>query len=459
MRKLLCCLSMVSATLVAESSIDTLDRFIEQARRDWKVPGVSVAVVKDGAVLLQKGYGVTESGGKQWVDEATVFQLASVTKSFIAAAIGVQVDRGKLSWDDPVATHLPNFKLSQPYPSQYCTVRDVLAHRTGLPAFGGDLLGKLGYEPKQILERVHLVTPATSFRNRAAYSNLGYFIAGEVLAKVKNTEWDQAVLSTLLIPLQMRQSGFEDELDGDNVAHGHILVNGEAKPIDWDRTGGFPAAGGMTSTAQDMSVFMSMLLSQGVHEGRRILSEKSIQEMFQSTIPAEISFSEAAPINEHSGFNYGMGWDNYHYHNQLIVEKGGGLDGIRTVVTLVPELNLGITVLSNMNLTLLPEAIRAKFLELYVAESTSDLQATIMKQEEELTKLLTPPTPPTEATPHSHGLGAYVGTYQNPLYGTFDVVYEGGKLAVLAGPSQYKGSLKLQQILVGGTSPAPDLMK
>ena len=137
-----------------------------------------------------------------------------------------------------------------------------------------------------------------------------------------------------------------------------------------------------------------------------------------------------------------MGWDNYHYHNQMIVEKGGGLDGIRTVVTLVPELNLGITVLSNMNLTLLPEAIRAKFLELYVAESTSDLQATILEQEEELAKLLTPPTPPTEATPPSHGLGAYVGTYQNPLYGTFDVVYEGGKLAVLAGPSQYKGSLK-----------------
>jgi len=440
MRKLLFCLSMISATLVADS-IDTLDRFIEQARREWKVPGVSVSVVKDGKVLLEKGYGVTEAGGKEWVDEETVFQLASVTKCFTAAAIGVQVDRGNLGWDEEIVRHLPTFRLSRPYPTRYCTLRDLLAHRTGLPAFGGDLLGKLGYNAEQILERVPLIEPATSFRNRAAYSNLGYFIAGEVLAETKNTEWDQAVLATLLVPLQMRRSGFGDELDGNNVAHGHVLGDGQAKRVDWDRTGGFPAAGAMTSTAQDMSLFMNMLLNKGTHKGKRILSEESIQEMFRSSIPAEVSFSEAAPIDENSGFNFGMGWDNYHYQGQMIVEKGGGLDGIRTVVTLVPELNLGITILANVNLTLLPEAIRAKLLELYVGESESDLQATIAEQGKQLAKLLAPPKPPAKVEPASHGLGAFAGTFESPLYGPFKVAYENGRLVVLAGPDQYRGTL------------------
>lgn len=441
MKKLFALLTLFSTTLLADP-IEELDHFIEQARKDWKVPGASVVVVQDGKVILAKGYGITEAGGTEWVDENTIFQLASVTKAFTAAALGVQVDRGKIGWDEKVIRHLPGFALSEQYPTENATPRDLLAHRTGLPAFGGDLLGKLGYSSDEILERVRLIPPATSFRNRAAYSNLGYFIAGEVLAAVKKTTWDQAVLSTLLIPLQMRRSGFSDNLDEVNVARGHVLKDGKAEVIDRDSTGGFPAAGAMTSTAKDMGAFMTMLVNKGTYEGKQILSEDTINELFVSTIPAEISFSEAAPIDENSGFNYGLGWDNYHYQGNRIVEKGGALDGVRSVVTLVPEKDIGITVLANVNLTLLPEAIRAKFLELYIGESQEDVQAVIVKQGREVTKIIEAPKQPQQVIPPSHKPADYTGTYENPLYGSFIIKHSKEGLVVHAGPDELKGTLK-----------------
>lgn len=415
---------------------ETLDQFAEKAMQEWEIPGASIAVVKDNQIVLLKGYGVTKVGTNEKVDQETIFQLASITKAFTAAALGIQVDGKKLTWDEEVIRHLPQFALKDPYPTRYATARDLLAHRTGLPAFAGDLMGKLGYSDEDILYRVRFIEPATSFRDKPHYSNLGYFVAGELLAAVSGQSWEEAIQKTLLDPLKMTRSGFASNLNNKNVAYGHVATNGTLKPVPWDPTGGFPAAGAITSTAADMAKWMIMLLNGG----QKIIKPETIQEMFVSSMCGTPEFSEAPPIDENSGFNFGLGWDNYHFKGHMIVEKGGGLDGIRTVTTLVPDLNLGITILCNRNLTLFPEAIRAFFLEEYLGKSTSDLQEEIKKRQKTLDKLLVPEKPPQNPIP-SLDPTAYVGDYSNNIYKPFQIKAKQGELVVSAGPAAYQGKL------------------
>jgi len=415
---------------------ESLDNFIKKSLEEWGVPGAAVAAVKDKEVILLKGYGVSHIETKQKVDPETVFQLASITKAFTAAAIGVQVDQQKLTWDEEVILHLPQFALKDPYPSRYTTARDLLAHRTGLPAFGGDLMGKLGYTSSDTLFRIRFIEPATSFRDKPHYSNAGYFVAGELLSAVSGKTWEEAVQETILDPLKMTRSGFASKLQDQNVAYPYVFKQGKLTHVPWDTSGGFQAAGAMTSTAKDMAAWMIMLLSGG----QGVLKPDTIQEMFVSSISGTPEFSEAPPIDENSGFNFGLGWDNYHFQGYMIVEKGGGLDGIRTVTTLVPELNLGITILCNRNLTLFPEAIRAFFLEEHLGKSSSNIQEEIKKRQKVLDDLLATEPPPKNPLP-ARDLNSYTGTYSNALYEPFLVQNDKGKLIVKAGPAKYRGTL------------------
>lgn len=439
------CLLLFTALLFSTnlhcSQIDDFDSFIEQNRSKWNVPGLSVVIVNDGKVILSKGYGVTEVNSNHQVNESTIFQLASITKSFTAAALGVLVDQKKLSWDDLIINYLPEFALFDPYPTRYCSTRDLLAHRTGLPAFGGDLLGKLGYKPDEILRRIRFIKPASSFRDKAHYSNVGYFVAGELLGKISNSSWEEAIKNSLIEPLQMNRTGFSDNLDTTNVAKGHALNGDIIEIVDWDRSGGFGAAGAMTSTAEDMGNWMLMLLNHGVYGEKKLLNSDTVKDMFISSMVGEVSFSEVEPINEFSGFDFGLGWGNYHYMGEMIVEKGGGLDGIRTLTTLVPEKKLGITILANLNLTLFPEALRAKFLQIFVGNDGHDYQPEIQKKNIEIQKLLNPPEENTKALPSTRPLGDFVGVFESPLYGKFEVKQEGNKLGVEAGPIRLKGTL------------------
>lgn len=440
-RFFLACALSVSSVIYAESPIEDLSRFIQASQTKWQVPGVAVAVVKGDEIALLKGFGVTEIGKEEKVDGNTLFQLASVSKTFTAAAIGVQVDQKKATWDDPLFTYFPSFTLQDPYPSRYATVKDLLAHRTGLPPFGGDLLGKLGYPDAVILNKIREIEPAASFREKAFYSNVGYFAAGIALEILSKRSWEETVRETLLTPLEMKRSGFSQALHSTNVAQPHALIDGVLKPIDWDPSGGFAAAGGVVSSAKDMANFLQMLLNHGSFQGKPILSKETVETLFTPVIPCEISFSESAPIDNSTGFSYGLGFNIYYYQGHQVIEKGGALDGMRTVITLIPDLNLGIAVLCNLNLTLLPEVIRGKFLELYLGSNGKDIQKSIDEQAKTLSTLLTPPPKPHDAFPPPLPLNSYTASFTSPLYGKFKIIMEGDKLIVEAGPKPFKGTL------------------
>ncbi|GAB4228102.1 MAG: serine hydrolase [Chlamydiales bacterium] len=423
--------------------IEELEAFINRNRQIYEVPGVAVSVVKGNDIILAKGFGETKLGSGDKVNENTLFQLASVTKTFLAASLGWLKDQNKIDWENEIRTFLPFFALNEAYPTRYTNFIDLLTHRTGLPPFGGDLLGRLNYTSTEVLNRAQYIPLVSSFREKANYSNLGYFIAGECVSALYGKPWQDCIRQELFIPLNMVKSGFSDHLNVPNVALPHAKIDGKLQVISFDTTGGFPAAGAITSTVKEMANWMILHLNQGNFKGKQILNSDTIHEMHKPRMPAEISFSEAPPISDKTGFAFGLGWDCYQFACKKIVEKGGGLDGIRTIVTLIPELQLGITVLTNRNLTLLPEAIRAKFLQLYVGnedinEETFEL---ILKQGNELEKMVLPPSKPENYIPLKNTLETYSGEFESKIYGRFLLKVQNNELVIHALEGNLKGKL------------------
>jgi CubicO group peptidase (beta-lactamase class C family) len=429
----------------ADTSDDpaALNQFIESALQTYKVPGAAVAVVHNDQVVLQQGYGVRCLSGSDPVDPQTVFQLASDSKPFTAALLGTLVDQQSLDWDKPVTNYLPEFALSNSYATAYSTPRDLLAMRTGLPAFTGDLLGELGYSRDEALRRVRFIPLAHSLREEAGYSNIGYFAAGQVAARLTGKSWNDAVSDRLLGPLQMNRSGTSNQAipaDG-NWACNHAEVQGAPQTVPWADSNTFGAAGGMVSTAADMSRWMRMLLNGGRLDGQQVLQPQTIQDMFTPSMVAAPSFTELPPIGDQTGFNYGMGWGVFYFHGHQVLEKGGALYGIRTITELVPDLKLGVTVLSNLHIAPLPEAVRADVLEHYLGAAAPDTQQQIQQAYAKILALFAPSVAPASAAPASAPLSAYAGSYTNPIYGVFTFTSDGTALHVAAGPGNYAGAV------------------
>jgi CubicO group peptidase (beta-lactamase class C family) len=342
--------------------IANLDAFITRALKEYQVPGAALAVVQDGKVALLKGYGVRDVSKPGAVDKNTIFQLASVTKTLTGTAAATVVDEGKLDWDKPIFNYLPEFVGYDPYMTRYLTERDLLAQRTGWPAYTGDQLDSFGYERAETLRRLQFFKPRYSLREVAQYSNPGFFVAGGVAARVAKQSWNDLVEKQLFRPLEMSRSGTVIKgLQDSNATAAHALIGDKivvVEPSKLDTTG---AASSATSTASDMSKLMLMFLNKGTYKDKRILKPETVEEIFKRSMVSKIEFSDLPPISETTGFYYGLGVDSFDYAGHHIIEKGGALAGVRTVITLVPDKNAGIVILANLNLTAFPEAVRAYY--------------------------------------------------------------------------------------------------
>src|SRR6478735_5534844 len=420
-----------------------LPAFIEAAMKTYDVPGVAVTLVRDGETLFEQGFGVRELGKPETIDADTQFQLASNSKPMTAAAIGALVDAKKITFDTVVAEVVTDFQLEDPYPTRYCTIRDLLAHRSGFPAFYGDVLEQLGYDRDELIRRLRFVETNGKFREHALYSNLGYFAAGEVLAHVHGSDWETAMTDLLWAPLGLSRTNSMVEgypADG-NYAHNHAIVDGKNTAVEWDDSIEFGAAGGVVSTATDMGVWMKMLLASDMSSEHALLSPETRTDIFADSMVAEVTFSETPPISPATGFNYGLGWGIFRLNGHVVTEKGGALGGIRTVVNMIPDMGVGIAVMVNQNLTMATEAIRAHVLEYYLGPGGPDTQEKIHADWKELIESFTaagaPATPEESALP----LDAYTGNYENNLCGLVQVVpADNGELRFEAGPARYTAS-------------------
>jgi len=429
------------ATPEAITALDpgTLDAFISDAMASYGVPGAAVAVIQDGQPVLIQGYGVRELGRDAPVDADTVFQLASNTKPMTAFTLGTLVEEGLIDWDTPISDVLPELQLWDPYPTRWLTSRDVLAHRSGFPAFDGDLLGQIGYDRAEMLRRLRYVPPAGSFRDVAAYSNLGFFIAGEVITRLTGSPWEDTMRERLFDPVGMSRSGpaLADRPADGNMSANHGVVDGQLQTVEADDHGVYGSAGSAISTANDLARWMQMLMDGGQVNGQQLLQPETVRDMLKPSMVSPLSFSEVAPIDAYAGFSYGLGWGVFHYHGYEVIEKGGALDGVRTVVCFVPQLNAGVAVLANLNLTVLPEAIRAFVLEQLLSPAETDVQGEIEEAGASIEALFaSEPQLPVNPVPSPVPLEAFAGVYENPMYAEFRVIVEGDAMRLEAGPAR-----------------------
>ena len=339
----------VQAQSVSSEKIDSL---VELTMKTFQVPGMAVAVIKDGTITHMKGYGVRSLNSKVKTNEHTLFGVASNTKAFTAAALGLLVEEGKISWDDKVVKHIPEFKLYNEYVTREFTIRDLLTHRSGLGLGAGDLMISPDggdFTIKDLLYNMQYLKPVSDFRTKFDYDNLLYIIAGEVVARVTNTSFQDFTEQRILQPLGMTNSAasFNRLKDTTNIIDAHAVIDGKLKVIDRYRTPLLDAAGGIYTSVHDLSKWLIMLMNNGKYGDdlkKRLLSHNVIQEQWApQTI---IQYGGENPFNTHF-VAYGLGWFIADVKGYKQVSHTGGLPGMLTQVTMIPELNLGIIVLTN----------------------------------------------------------------------------------------------------------------
>jgi CubicO group peptidase (beta-lactamase class C family) len=426
-------------------------RISRWALAEYAVPGAAIALVQDGRLTLAEGFGVRDLATGAPTTADTVFQLASVSKTFTAATVAALVDRKRLGWEQPMVSVLLDFHLDDAYAGRWVNARDLLTHRAGFPAFFGDLFDHLGYDRADVLHRIRHVKPATSFRDRPAYSNIGFFLAGELAAKAGGQPFPTLTRTLIFEPLAMTRTGTASTLIGtaaapgtlSDVSRSHALVGGRLQVVPPNLSALFIAAGGFASSAHDLGRFLTLLARGGEIDGRRVLSEAAVKAMFEPVIAEEPGFAEFPPIDADSGFDYAPGWGVYHYNGLKVLEKGGALDGVRTLLVVVPQKRFAVAILANRNLTALPEAVRAALLQqAFGRPGEADMQPQIRSKARDIEGLLLAAEPrPTDPKPPARPLSAYTGTYVNDLFGSWTVAERNGSLEVLAGPARYRAPL------------------
>jgi CubicO group peptidase (beta-lactamase class C family) len=342
-------LSAVARFAVADDPLAGIDAYIEAALPKWQVPALAIAVVKDGEVVLVRGYGMREVGGSERVTGQTVFRLASITKTFTAATAALLVDEGKLAWDDPVRRHVPAFELYDPYLTEQTTLRDLLSHRVGLET--GDIVARRGdLTREEILSRLKFLRPYSPFRGRFKYSNLMYVAAGEAVVRTSGQSWEDFVTRRLLEPLAMRSTSPNFErLQKGNLATAYRIHDGKLEAV---RTAplidAVAPAGSMHSTAQDMAQWLKMWLAEGTIDGQSILKPDTVREMLAMHSTTPIASRDAGNAYAARFFGWGLGWSVLDYRGQKIHTHAGGSG---TFLGLAPESRVGVVVLTNLEFT------------------------------------------------------------------------------------------------------------
>ncbi|HSH45859.1 MAG TPA: serine hydrolase [Longimicrobiales bacterium] len=428
-------LAPVPASAQAEF-LQGFDAYVEEARQDWQVPGVAVAVVKDGRVVYARGFGQRDADVGGAVDEHTVFAIGSSTKPFTAAAVGMLVADGRVSWDDPVVEHMPGFRLPDPYRTAEITFRDLLAHRTGVGQAGLVWTGT-GFSRDEILRRLRHHDEGTSLRSAFGYSNEMYLLAGEAVGRVAGTTWDDFVRDRLLEPLGMTRSGTSiDDLAGmENVASPHVLGPDGPVPVAYRHIDNIGPAGSINASVLDLAQWVRLNLGEGTVDGREILPAEVVREMQapQMVVPGWM-FEQTTPEAEF--LLYGLGWFLHEYRGHKVVEHGGAIDGMHALVGMLPGENLGIAVVSNRYPQHLPYALMYRVFDAYLGEPSTDWSTRLRAEHTGA-----PPAaaggegegPTAGSDPETAGaagheptlpLDRYAGTYDHPVYGPVEITLE-----------------------------------
>ncbi|WP_426689202.1 serine hydrolase [Rhodanobacter ginsengiterrae] len=422
--------------------------YVDSARKTFDVPGIAVAIVKDGKVVMEQGFGLREIGKPDKVDARTLFAIASNTKAFTAAALQQLAGEGKLKMDDRVIDHLPWFRMSDAYVTREMRIRDLLAHRSGLSLGAGDLLywPPTSYSTREVVQRLAQVPIKNGFRSGYAYDNILFAVATLVIEQASGQSYADYVREHLFKPVGMDESLVDMTYlkPGMDVAMGHAKADFKdlqpVPPMAWLND---PGAGGIYSSVHDLAKWMNVQLAGGVlpttgsdGKSERLFSEKAHQDMWSMLTPIRVgkpSIPELASLTPNFS-GYGESWFLSDYRGQKLVWHTGGWPGMVSRVTLVPGLNLGVVVLTNAESGAAFNAVTYRVLDAYLnPEQKTDWVAVYDKAVKKAEAKADDSLAKHEAardkrSKPSLALAKYAATYRDPWYGDVIVSNENGKL-------------------------------
>ncbi|HEV7950928.1 MAG TPA: serine hydrolase [Glaciihabitans sp.] len=420
------------------AAIDALPEFIEQALEQTGVPGASVAVVSNGEVLFEEGYGVRDVTTQEPVDIDTVFQIASLSKPLSSSVVAKAItEDATLSWEDPVVEYLPDFALSDPYVTERGKIADYFSHRTGLPSGSGDDLEDIGFDVDYIMAHMDQI-PLASFRDSYQYSNFGLTVGAQAVAASRGQTWEQTADELLFDPLGMTSTTtvHDEYLAKDNRAAMHARTGEGQYEQLFDRDADAEApAGGVASTASDIAKWMNMVLANGEVDGAGFIDPLVLAKTYSAHSITGGDAQNLTSRTSHYGFGTNVGTT---VTGRVNISHSGAFGwGAATNATMIPDLNLGIVVLTNGAPSGVPEAIVSEFVDLVqFGEETRpwlDLWQVVFAHFADPAGDLAGEEPPAGAA--APGPAAdYAGTYTSPYFGNFIVTEENGTLTGALGP-------------------------
>lgn len=416
-------------------AVGRLDGIAAELMKSSGIPGMAVAVVHGGKTLYAKGFGVKDVRTGEKVDPDTVFQLASVSKPIGATVVAHQVGVKAVGWDSLVADELPWFSLGDPAVTRMLTVGDLYSHRSGLPDHAGDLLEDLGYDRRSILERLRML-PLDPFRISYAYTNFGVTAAAEAVAAAAGRPWEELSEQVLYRPLGMSStsSRYADYEGRPDKAVGHILIDGKYEPRYQRNADAQSPAGGVSSSVNDLTHWLSMVLANGSYDGKQVVDAGAL---LPALTPQSVSSRATEPAMRSGFYGYGFNVSPTSAARMELSHSGGFDLGAATNIVIIPSADVAIVALTNATPTGIPETLTAEFADLVqFGEVREDWRSLYRDAFADMTEpsggLVGKPPPPNPAPARPRG--AYVGTYANPYWGPAIVSEEDGTLTLRLGP-------------------------
>lgn len=412
---------------------DSLDNYVTKALAGWDIPGAAVCIVKNGKVVLMKGYGVKEIKGADNVDENTLFMIGSNTKAFTATALAMLDAEKKISLDDPVTKWIPQFKLDNKAAGEQAIVRDLLCHRIGFKTFQGDFTyWTSNLSRAEVIEKMGHIKATYPFRTKWGYTNAAFLAAGEIIPKATGMQWEDYLKEKIFTPLGMTNTLAlsKDFPNAANKCSAHTMANGKLIKIPFCSIDNLAAAGSIGSSVNDMSHWVMAQLNNGNFNGKQVIPSAAIA---QTWFPHSILGNGGKQFNSGHFSLYGLGWFLEEYCGKKIVSHTGGVNGFVTSVTLIPEEKLGIIVFTNTDQNSFYEALKWEIADAYLGKPYRNYSKlyldfyTGQKNKDEKEEKKMQDSVALKLNP-SLVISNYCGTYFNDVYGNMSVVQEDGEL-------------------------------
>lgn len=417
-----------------KDTVAIFDAYVQKAVKDWNIPGLAIMVVKNNEVVFKKTYGVKSLETNTPVTNETYFACASTTKAMTATAMGILVDQGKVSWDDPVIKYLPNFRLYEPYVTTQMRVRDLFLHNSGV-GNTDYLWGMNILSGDEVIDRMQLVKPSYSFRSSFIYQNIFYHIAGKVIEKVSGETWADFVTAHIFKPLGMNRTvPLLSRIQDDNISQAHFTIDGKVKRITRDTADRVGAAGSVYSTIDDISLWVKCMIDSSKYAGGRLVSPATWKTLLKpQTFVTEDGFYPTAQLTKPNFTTYALGWFQQDYKGQKLNFHTGSLAGEIAIHGQMPALKTGVYVFANLDHAEARHALMFKAMDMFAVGGDTDWSTEFLKLYGDIKEKAKNAEKEQEAqrvlnTKPSLALDAYVGLYEDPLYGAINIANNNGVL-------------------------------